>query len=153
MARANSKTRIVSSFGYMEKRVFRLGTYNKSPRKPTYLRKARHTRIMTCSYFPSGSSASNSSFCTVLRGKLYINIIPLCSAIRILVLPKRDDLLPQHAKRLLGKCMQRALNTIDVRTTSSAGLPSGCMNIRVASPNRWKTERMSAVTVFGGKPV
>jgi hypothetical protein len=27
------------------------------------------------------------------------------------------------------------------------------MNMRVTSPNRWKTGRMSALTVFGSRPV
>jgi len=36
---------------------------------------------------------------------------------------------------------------------TSALLPSGCRSIRVISPKRWKTSRMSDLTVFGGRPV
>ena len=37
--------------------------------------------------------------------------------------------------------------------TTSARLPSGSTYMRVISPNRWKTGRMSVLTVFGGRPV
>ena len=70
-------------------------------------------------------------------------------AVRILVLPKQDDLLPQHAKRLLGTCTRYAFNAMNVRKTTSARLSFGCTNIRVTSPKRW----MSAVTVFGGRHI
>ena len=73
---------------------------------------------------------------------------PRRAAVHILVLPKHDDLLPQHAKRLLGICMQGARNAVYVRKTTSARLPSGCTNIRATLPKRWKTEGMSVVMVL-----
>jgi hypothetical protein len=81
------------------------------------------------------------------------NIIALRPAVRIHVFPKHDDLLPQHAKWLLGINIQGALNAIHVRKTTSVRVPSDYTNIHVTSPNRRKTKRMSAVMVFGGRPI
>lgn len=98
-----------SSFKYTKNAYFDSGLIITSLRiqKAHLLRKARHIRIriVTRSYFSSSSSASNSSSCIVLRGKSNRNTIPLRSAVRTSLLPKRDDLLPQHGKMLLGMCM------------------------------------------------
>src|SRR5882757_1793471 len=88
-----------------------------------------------------------------LRGKSDTNIVALRPAVCIHVFEKHGDLLPQHAKRPLGICIQGALNVIHVRKTTSARVPADCTNIRVTLPESWKTEWMSAVAVFSGRPI
>lgn len=85
-----------------EKCVFRLGKYNKSAQRAQPIERERQETYES-------------------RGRPHFALRP---AVRVLVLPKHDDLLPQHAKRLLDICMQGALSAVHVRKTTPARLPS-----------------------------
>jgi hypothetical protein len=125
-----------SSFEYMKNAYSDSGPIISPLRKPTYLREkgkghTYHESIVLSERFQS----SNSPSCIVYE-KLDTNIIALSPVVQILVLPKHDDLLPQHAKSLLGICIQCALNAMHVRKTTSARLPSSYTDICVTSQKR-----------------
>jgi hypothetical protein len=116
--------------------VFRPGTYDNKPAQKAHLlereRRAKDIRITNRSYFPNGSSVSNSSSCIIIGGKSDTNIVPSSQPCSVRV--TRDG------------------GSASAKTTS-ARHPSGCTNMRVISPKNWKKGRMSALTVFGGRPV
>jgi len=127
--------------------------------------------ITNCSYFPNGFSASNSSSCVVVGGKLDTNIAPSSRPCSVRVARDRvsvsipDTLfifvylrntmisLPRARRSFSAYAYKVRLTPWTSAKTTSAHLPSGCTNMRVISPRHWKTGRMSALTVFGGRLV
>ena len=168
----------------MKNAHFELGPIISPLRKPQLLEnvhKAEDIRIISRSYFPSGSSTSDSSSCVVLRGNLDTNIVLLSPCLAVVArdaasasasVSATDSSLPSvppfsfcvfFRNTVISRprtCMGCSAFAYKVRLTpstsekmTSACPISGCTTIRWTSPNRWKTGRMSDLTVFGGRPV